>query len=324
MAGKLIEVKNLKKYFASGLFRKSYVKAVDGVSFEINRGETLSVVGESGCGKSTVGRCILCLTEPTSGEVFFNGIDILRSRNDLRGLRKKMQIIFQDADASLNPRMTVFDLIREPLLIHKLANRRRGEKVLELAEMVNLTPELLSRYPHELSGGQRQRIGVARVMALTPEFIVADEPAASLDVSVQAQMLDLMKGLQEEFGIGYLFISHNLNIVRLMADRVAVKYLGKFVEVGDTQRIFNGAAHPYTQALLSAMPVSDAMAVRKRIVLEGEIPSPINPPSGCAFHPRCREAKEICSKVEPALQDMGRGHLVACHFARRSGGRCNE
>ncbi len=315
MGEKLIEVKNLKKYFSSGIFRKSYVKAVDGVSFEIRKGETFALVGESGCGKSTVGRCTLRLVEPTSGEVYFKGIDILGLNRELRDLRRKMQIIFQDADGSLNPRMRILELLVEPLRVHGLLNGRGMAEALRLLELVNLTPDLLGRYPHELSGGQRQRVGIARAITLNPEFIVADEPAASLDLSVQAQMLDLMKRLQGEFGMGYLFISHNVNIVRLMAERIAVMYLGKFVEVGDTRKIFNGAAHPYTQALLSAVPTTDPSARQNRIVLEGEIPSPINPPSGCRFHPRCPEAKAVCSEVEPALQDTGSGHLVACHFA---------
>ena len=315
MQGKLVEVKNLKKHFTSGLFRKSYVKAVDGVSFEIGEGETFALVGESGCGKSTVGRCILRLIEPTSGEVYFNSENILGSNGNLRELRRKMQIIFQDGDGSLNPRMRVFDLLTEPLRVHRLINGQSREKAAGLMKLVNLTPDLLGRYPHELSGGQRQRIGIARAMSLNPEFVVADEPAASLDLSVQAQMLELMKRLQAEFGISYLFISHNLNVVKLMADRVAVMYLGKLVEVGDTEKIFNGSAHPYTQALLSAVPTTDPSARRKRIVLKGEIPTPLNPPSGCRFHPRCPEAMGICSEIEPRLQEIGTGHSVACHFA---------
>jgi len=315
MGEKLIEVKNLKKHFSSGMFRKSYVKAIDGVSFEIRNGETFALVGESGCGKSTVGRCLLHLIEPTLGEIYFKGIDISGLKGNLRDLRKKMQIIFQDADGSLNPRMRVLELLVEPIRVHGLLNGKGMEEALKLLELVNLTPDLLGRYPHELSGGQRQRIGIARAMALNPEFIVADEPSASLDLSVQAQMLDLMKRLQGEFGTGYLFISHSLNIVRLMADRVAVMYLGKLVEVGDTAQIFNGAAHPYTQALLSAVPTTNPSARQKRIVLEGEIPSPLNPPSGCRFHSRCPEAKGVCSEVEPEFLEIESGHLVACHFA---------
>lgn len=315
MQEKLIEVKDLKKHFVSGIFRKSYVRAVDGVSFEIEKKETFALVGESGCGKSTVGRCILHLTMPTSGEIRFNGTGIsgLNGR-ELKNLRKKMQIIFQNADGSLNPRMRIFDLILEPLMVHHKVNGLARERVAELIEMVNLTPDLLDRYPYELSGGQKQRVGIARAMALNPEFIVADEPAASLDLSVQAQVLDLMKRLQTRLGMGYLFISHNLNIVKLMADRVAVMYLGKLVELGGIKSIFNSPAHPYTRALLSAVHTVNPSNRQKRIALNGEIPSPINPPSGCRFHPRCSEIKGVCSEVEPALQKRGAGHLVACHL----------
>ncbi len=312
MEEKLIEVKDLKKYFASGIVRKSVVKAVDGISFGIARGETLALVGESGCGKSTVGRCVLRLIEPTSGHIYYKGNDILGLKGMPGELRKSMQIIFQDADGSMNPRMRVYDLLLEPLKVHGLANGRNMEKVLELMEMVNLTPDLLSRYPHELSGGQRQRIGIARAMALSPRFIVADEPAASLDLSVQAQMLELMKKFQAEYGIGYLYISHNLRIVRIMADKVAVMYLGKLVETGTKGDIFERAKHPYTQALLSAIPVIDPKARKKRILLEGDIPSPMNPPAGCRFHTRCPYRERKCALEEPAL--AGDGHKVACHL----------
>jgi len=322
---KLIEVKNLKKRFSSGMFRKSYVKAVDGISFEIARGETFALVGESGCGKSTVGRCVLHLIEPTSGEIYFKGVNISGLKGGIRRLRKKMQIIFQDADGSLNPRMRVFDLILEPLRVHRLLNGNEREKAFQLMELVSLTPDILERCPHELSGGQRQRVGIARAIALSPEFIVADEPAASLDLSVQAQMLDLMKRLQAELGIAYLFISHNLRVVKLMADKVAVMYLGKLVEVGDAGKIFYGSAHPYTQALLSAVSTTDSSAGRKRIVLEGEIPSPLNPPPGCRFHTRCPKAGKICSVVKPVLCEIEDRHLVACHFASGATGhpRCS-
>lgn len=297
------------------MFRKNYVRAVDGISFEIAKGETFALVGESGCGKSTVGRCVLHLIEPTSGEIRFKGVNISGLKGGIRSIRKKMQIIFQDADGSLSPRMRVFDLILEPLRVHRLLNGNENEKALRLMELVNLTPDILDRRPHELSGGQRQRVGIARAIALTPEFIVADEPAASLDLSVQAQMLDLMKRLQAELGIAYLFISHNLRVVKLMADKVAVMYLGRLVEVGDAKKIFHGSAHPYTQALLAAVPTAYPSARRKRIVLEGEIPSPLNPPSGCGFHTRCPEAGRICSEVEPAFREIEDRHLVACHFA---------
>jgi oligopeptide/dipeptide ABC transporter ATP-binding protein len=309
---KLIEVTDLKKYFGSGIFKKSRIKAVDGVSFEIGRRETFALIGESGCGKSTVGRCILGLVRPTEGHVFFKGMDISSMNEVPRDLRKKFQVIFQDADGTLNPRMRVFDLLMEPFRIHRMDNGQSKEKIAELIEMVNITPDLLGRYPHELSGGQRQRIGIARAIALNPEFIVADEPAASLDLSVQAQMLDLMKKFQAEHGIGYLYISHNLKIVKLMANRVAVMYLGKLVEVGGTDGIFNCAKHPYTQALISAIPVLDPRAGRKRILLEGDIPSPMNPPPGCRFHTRCPYREKRCMTEEPAL--VGDKHMVACHL----------
>lgn len=299
------------------MFRKNYIKAVDGVSFEIGRGETFALVGESGCGKSTVGRCVLHLIEPSSGEIYFDGINALNLRGEgLRNFRRRVQIIFQDADGSLNHRMKVSDLVLEPLKVHHLIRGRGEEQVGKLMEMVNLTPDLLNRYPHELSGGQRQRIGIARAVALGPEVIVADEPAASLDLSVQAQMLELMQELQDRFGISYLFISHYLNIVRLMASRMAVMYLGKFVEVGGVKDVFDYPVHPYTRALLSAVPSISMAGRQKRIVLAGEIPSPLNPPAGCRFHSRCPEAREICLEVEPELYEVTGGHLVACHFAR--------
>jgi len=308
---KLIEVTDLKKYFGSGIFKKSRIKAVDGVSFEIDRKETFALVGESGCGKSTVGRCALNLIRPTEGQVRFKGMDITSRKEVPRDIRKNIQIIFQDADGSLNPRMRVFDLIMEPFKIHRMNNGQGKEKVAELMEMVNITPDLLGRYPHELSGGQRQRIGIARAMALNPEFIVADEPAASLDLSVQAQMLDLMRKFQAEHGIGYLYISHNLKIVKIIADRVAVMYLGKLVEMGRASDVFNSAKHPYTQALISAIPVLDLCTTRKRIMLKGDIPSPMNPPSGCRFHTRCPYRRKRCTIEEPAL--IGDKHMVACH-----------
>lgn len=312
MGDKLIEVIDLKKHFGSGIFKKSRTKAVDGVSFEICSKETFALMGESGCGKSTVGRCILNLVRPTEGHVFFKGTDIAGMNEMPRDLRKKIQVIFQDADGTLNPRMRVFDLLIEPFRVHQMDNGQGKEKVAELIEMVNITPDLLGRYPHELSGGQRQRIGIARAMALSPEFIVADEPAASLDLSVQAQMLDLMKKFQAEQGIGYLFISHNLKVVKLMSDRVAVMYLGKLVEVGRTIDVFNSAKHPYTQALLSSVSVLDARYGRKRILLEGDMPSPMNPPAGCRFNTRCPYREKRCMIEEPAL--IGDNHIVACHL----------
>lgn len=312
MEEKLIEVVDLKKYFGSGIFKKSWIKAVDGVSFEICSKETFALVGESGCGKSTVGRCTLNLIRPTAGHVYFKDMDISSMNEVSRDIRKRIQVIFQDADGTLNPRMKVFDLMLEPFRVHGLSNGHGKEMVNELIEMVNLTPDLLGRYPHELSGGQRQRIGIARAMALNPEFIVADEPAASLDLSVQAQILDLMRKFQAEHGIGYLYISHNLKIVKLMADKVAVMYLGKLVEVGRTNDVFNCAKHPYTQALISAIPILDPCAGRKRILLKGDIPSPLNPPAGCRFHTRCPYRMKRCMIEEPAL--VGDKHMVACHL----------
>ena len=308
----LIEVEGLKKYYSSGVFQKSVVRAVDGISFKIGAGETFALVGESGCGKTTVGRCVLRLTEPTGGRVFFDGEDILGRKALDRDMRKRMQIIFQDADGSLNPRMRVYDLILEPFRVHGLVKGDGYGQVCELMETVNLTPDLLSRYPHELSGGQRQRIGIARAVALSPRFIVADEPAASLDLSVQAQMLELMKKLQKDGGISYLYISHNLRIVRIMADRIGVMYLGKLVETGTKEDIFSRAAHPYTRALLSAIPSVDPAARKKRILLEGDLPGPIDMPSGCRFHPRCPYREEKCKAEEPTLK--GNGHQVACHL----------
>jgi oligopeptide/dipeptide ABC transporter ATP-binding protein len=315
MGVNLIEVKNLKKYFSGGIFRKNYIKAVDGVSFNIKKRETFGLVGESGCGKSTVGRCLLHLLEPTSGAIRFKDRDLMDFKGDLRDLRRKMQIFFQDADGSLNPRMRVSELLLEPQKAHGLIKGKGTDNALKLMEIVNLAPDILKRYPHELSGGQRQRIGIARAMSLTPDFIVADEPTASLDLSVQAQMLYLMQKLQQDSHVSYLFISHNLKAVRIMADRLAVMYLGKFVEVGSKDKIFNQPGHPYTQALLSAVRDVAPLNNHKRIILSGEIPSPLNPPAGCRFHPRCPKARPDCSEIEPALQEMGENHLVACNMA---------
>lgn len=310
----MIEVRGLKKYYTSGLFRKSITKAVDGVSFEIGKGETVGLVGESGCGKSTVGRCTVRLIEPTYGKIFFNGTNIWRLNGDNRMLRKKMQIIFQDADGALNPRMRVSDLLIEPLKVHGLVDGQRNDKVAQLMEMVNLPPDLMERYPHALSGGQRQRIGIARAISLNPEFIVADEAASSLDRLVQAQMLNLLKRLQYERGIGCLFISHNLSIIRLIADRVAVMYLGRFVEIGKTKDIFNNAVHPYTQALLSATPSIDPLAQPKKNMLSGDIPSPFQPPAGCRFHPRCPRSKKLCTQIAPEKRLIDKGHWTWCNY----------
>ena len=318
---KLLEIKDLKKYFSSskGIFRKTtqIVRAVDGVSFDIFKGETLGLVGESGCGKSTLGRCILRLYEPTSGEVSFDGQNITQLKSeDLRSLRRRMQIIFQDPYASLNPRMTVGNIIGEALVIHKLfaGIAERQKRVAELLSIVGLRPEALFRYPHEFSGGQRQRIGIARALAVDPQFIVCDEPVSALDVSIQAQIVNLLQDLQAEFGLTYLFIAHDLMIVKHIATRVAVMYLGNIAEVAPSAELYMDPKHPYTKALLSAVPVADPTRKKSRIMLKGEIPSPINPPSGCKFHPRCPEVMKICSEVAPPLLQISEKRQVACHL----------
>ncbi|RDE13209.1 MAG: peptide ABC transporter substrate-binding protein [Candidatus Thorarchaeota archaeon] len=316
----LIEVKNLKKYYplSGGVFRKvvGYVRAVDDISFDIYKGETLGLVGESGCGKTTAGRTILRLVPATAGEIFFEGEDINKmSRGDLHRLRRNMSIIFQDPMASLDPRLTIKNAVGEPLLVNGIARGHRlRNMVLELLEKVGLSEDHLNRFPHEFSGGQRQRVCIARALALRPKFVVMDEPTSSTDVSVQAQTLNLMKDLQQEFDLTYLFISHNLSVVKHMSDRVAVMYLGKIVELTPTD-IFEDAMHPYSAALVSAVPVPDPSLRGRAEILAGEVPSPINPPSGCRFHPRCRFATERCSEEIPELRDMGNGHMVACHYA---------
>ena len=318
---KLLEIKNLKKYFPvkEGVFRRTvaHVKAVDDISFHIKKGETLGLVGESGCGKSTTGRTILRLLEATEGEIWFEGKNLIElGKRELREMRKEMQIIFQDPYASLNPRMTVADIVGEPMDIHNLASNKkeRNEKVADILDTVGLGPEYMKRYPHEFSGGQRQRIGVARALAVDPTLIIADEPVSALDVSIQAQVINLMQDLQNEFDLTYLFIAHDLSVVKHISDRVAVMYLGKIVELADKKALFDDPKHPYSQSLLSAIPIADPTYEKERIILEGDVPSPVNPPSGCRFHPRCPYAMDVCSEVEPEFKDYGDGHFAACHL----------
>jgi oligopeptide/dipeptide ABC transporter ATP-binding protein len=318
----LVAVEDLVKYFpiGSGLIRQAVgqVHAVDGISLEIGRGEALGLVGETGSGKSTVARLITRLLEPTSGRVFYDGRDITGwSQRQLRPLRREIQMIFQDPYSSLNPRRTVGAIVGEPLRVHHLgSNGERREQVQELMRRVGLNPEHYNRYPHEFSGGQRQRIGLARALVTTPKLIVADEPVSALDVSIQAQILNLLSDLQNEFELTYLFIAHDLSVVRHVADRVAVMYLGKIMEISPSDELHTRPIHPYTEALLSAVPVVDAQArerVRERVVLRGDPPSPISPPKACRFHPRCRYATEICRTIEPPLVNYGKGHVAACH-----------
>ncbi len=321
----ILEVKNLKKYFPvlGGVFSRpvAWVKAVDDVSFHIYEGETFSLVGESGSGKTTTGKTILKLHEPTSGHILFEGKDISNySPSEMRPLRRDMQIIFQDPYGSLNPRLPVGEIIREPLAVHKIGTKKeQEERVVEIMKLVGLRPEYLHRYPHEFSGGQRQRIGIARAVVLNPKFIVADEPVSALDASIQAQVLNLLLELQQKLALTYLFIAHNLAVVRHVSDRIGVMYLGKLMEVADTKELFDNPLHPYTQALLSAIPIPDPDVKKERIILQGDIPSPINPPSGCPFRTRCMYAKDICAEKTPPLVDIGGGHYVACHFVKKGG-----
>ena len=309
----LVTVRDLVKHFpVEGT--DDVVRAVDGVSFEIFAGETLGLVGESGCGKSTVGRCLLRLIEPTSGRITFDGVDLLSlGKKELRAIRREMQIIFQDPYASLNPRMKIGDIVGEPLVIHGQGSKKdRREKVAQLLERVRLDPDYMNRYAHEFSGGQRQRIGVARTLALNPKLIVADEPVSALDVSVQAQVVNLLQELQEEFKLTYLFISHGLAVVEHISTRVAVMYLGRIVEIADAADLYAQPLHPYTQALLSAIPIPDPKQKRQRIILEGDVPTPINPPSGCRFRTRCPIAIEECAQIDPDLREVAERHYVAC------------
>lgn len=310
----MIEVKNLKKYFETA---KGTLHAVDGLSFSIEKGKTLGVVGESGCGKSTTGRTILRLNEPTDGEVIFEGKNIVdASAEEMRMYRKDMQMIFQDPFASLNPRKTVGEIIGEPLRLHKMGSKAQREaRVLELMETVGLAERLINTYPHELDGGRRQRIGIARALALDPKFIVCDEPVSALDVSIQAQILNLLKKLQEEMGLTYMFITHDLSVVNYFSDDILVMYLGNVVEKASSEQLFDNPSHPYTKALLSAIPVPDLDHKVERIILKGEITSPINPKPGCRFAPRCNMATDKCFTEQPELRELEKGHFVSCHYA---------
>jgi len=318
----LLEVKNLKKHFPiyGGLMgnKVEYLKAVDGVSFQIRRGETLGLVGESGCGKSTIGRTIIRLYDVTDGEIVYDGTELGRlSQKEIRPYRKRMQMIFQDPYASLNSRMTVGDIIGESLDIHGLAQgQERQQRIYELLDRVGLVKDHAYRYPHEFSGGQRQRIGIARSLAVSPDFIICDEPISALDVSIQAQVVNMLEDLQKEFGLTYLFIAHDLSMVKHISDRIGVMYLGKLVELSSAEELYEKPNHPYTQALLSAIPIPDPAVAKanQRIVLQGDVPSPLNPPSGCRFRTRCRYAMDICAQAEPELIDVGGGHMSACHL----------
>lgn len=316
----LLEVKQLKKHFPiqGGVLKQQVgtVKAVDGVTFTLHKGETFGLVGESGCGKSTTGRMLMRLLEPSEGEVLFDGKEMTTlNKKDLRHLRKDIQMVFQDPFASLNPRHTVEKIIEEPLIVHQLGNKaERKKRVRELLEIVGLSAYHAKRYPHQFSGGQRQRIGIARALAVNPKLIIADEPVSALDVSIQAQVLNLLEDLQKELGLTYLFIAHDLGVVRHISDRVGVMYLGRIVEMADSEKLYLDSKHPYTQALLSAVPVPDPEYGKDRIILKGDVPSPSNPPSGCPFHTRCPKAMDVCSSVVPEFREIEPGHHTACHL----------
>lgn len=319
MTQTLLQVKNLKKYYEvnRGLFKpKAYVKAVDEVTFTVKKGETFGIVGESGCGKSTTGRTILRLNDVTSGEVLFEGEDISKySYQEMRKVRRKLQMVFQDPYASLNPKKTIRQILTEPLRVHDLFTKEeREEKVQEIIQIVGLHVSHLDRYPHEFSGGQRQRIGIARAVILQPDLIIADEPVSALDVSIQSQVINLLLKLQKEFDLTYIFISHDLGVVRHITDRVAVMYLGKVVELANTENLYGKPMHPYTQALMSAEPVSHPNEKRERVILKGDVPSPVDPPTGCTFHTRCSSCMEICKTTVPTLKEMEDGRSVACHL----------
>ncbi len=320
MDAPLLTVTDLKKYFRvrRGLLwgQAGLVRAVDGVSFTLRKGETLGLVGESGCGKSTTGRCILRLLEPTAGRVVFDGLSVFDAgREDMRRLRRQMQIIFQDPYSSLNPRMSVEQIVGEGMVIHRLARgAERRDRIADLLRKVGLSPDHMKRYPHEFSGGQRQRIGIARALAVSPSLIIADEPISALDVSIQAQVLNLLQDLQEEFGLTYLFIAHDLRVVEHISDRVAVMYLGQIVELADSRELYRNPLHPYTQALMSAIPIPDPTVKRERVILKGDPPSPLRPPSGCRFHTRCPKRFEPCDRQEPVFREVQRGHWVSCHL----------